>query len=150
MTIRNRKPLIALIVAAGSVLAIPAMAQSADAAQPVSQEVATDVGEIVVTGSRIRRDPTNAPTPLIQITREEMDQSGEANVVDYLADIPALTVSTVPDDTPGSNLNDCGLSLLNLRALGSNRNLVLLDGRRLPMAPSAKARTLSRAFAWEG
>ena len=42
------------------------------------------------------RDATTAPTPLIQITREEMDQSGEANVVDYLADIPALTFSTVP------------------------------------------------------
>jgi outer membrane receptor protein involved in Fe transport len=91
---------------------------------------ATQVEEVVVTGSRIRRDPTNAPTPLIQITREEMDQSGEANVVDYLADIPALTFSTVPEDTTGSNLNDGGLSLLNLRALGSNRTLVLVNGRR--------------------
>jgi outer membrane receptor protein involved in Fe transport len=85
---------------------------------------------VVVTGSRIRRDPTNTPTPLIQLNREEILQSGEPNVVDFLADIPALTGSIVPEDTTGSNLNDGGLSLLNLRNLGSERTLVLVDGRR--------------------
>ena len=91
---------------------------------------ASQVEEVVVTGSRIRRDATTAPTPLIQVTREEMDQSGEANVVDYLADIPALTFSVVPEDTTGSNLNDGGLSLLNLRGLGTARTLTLVNGRR--------------------
>ena len=91
---------------------------------------ASQVEEVVVTGSRICRDATTAPTPLIQVTREEMDQSGEANVVDYLADIPALTFSVVPEDTTGSNLNDGGLSLLNLRGLGTARTLTLVNGRR--------------------
>ncbi|MFN4068386.1 MAG: TonB-dependent receptor domain-containing protein [Brevundimonas aurantiaca] len=98
-----------------------------------AQEAGADpaeVGEIVVTGSRIRRDATNAPTPLIQIGQDEVLQSGEANVIDFLADIPALSFSQVPEDTTGSNLNDGGLSLLNLRGLGSVRTLVLVDGRR--------------------
>ena len=111
-------------------LTAPAMAQSADAAQPASQEVATDVGEIVVTGSRIRRDPTNAPTPLIQVSREAILSTGQTTVIDYLATLPALSNSVVPSDTTGSNLGDGGLSLPNLRSLGSNRTLTLVDGRR--------------------
>ncbi|MBW3559851.1 MAG: TonB-dependent receptor plug domain-containing protein, partial [Proteobacteria bacterium] len=88
------------------------------------------VEAVVVTGSRIRRDPTNAPTPLIQVGREEVLQSGEPNVVDFLADIPALSGSTVPEDTTGGVPNQGGLSLLNLRNLGAVRTLVLVDGRR--------------------
>ncbi len=112
-------------------LTAPAMAQSADAVQPVSQpDVATEVGEIVVTGSRIRRDPTNAPTPLIQVQREALLTTGQSSVINYLATIPALSNSVVPSDTTGSNLGDGGLSLPNLRSLGSNRTLTLVDGRR--------------------
>ncbi|OYX01592.1 MAG: hypothetical protein B7Z12_13910 [Caulobacter vibrioides] len=103
------------------------MAQAAPA--PAAQEEAI-VEEVVVTGSRIRRDPTNSPTPLIQVGREELLESGQTNVIDFLADIPALSFSITPEDTTGSNLNDGGLSLLNLRGLGSVRTLTLVDGRR--------------------
>ena len=96
----------------------------------VDDPTANEVDAVVVTGSRIRRSPVNSPTPLIQLGREEILQSGEANVIDFLADIPALSGSIVPEDTTGSNLNDGGLSLLNLRDLGAVRTLVLVDGRR--------------------
>jgi outer membrane receptor protein involved in Fe transport len=85
--------------------------------EPVSDDEAA-VEAVVVTGSRIRRDPTNAPTPLIQLNREEVLQSGEANIVDYLADVPALQLSQVPEDTTGNCTGAGGLSLLNLRGLG--------------------------------
>ena len=91
---------------------------------------ATEIDEVVVTGSRIRRDPTNAPTPLIQVTREALLTTGQSTVVDYLATIPALSNSLVPSDTTGSNLNDGGLSFANLRSLGTGRTLTLVDGRR--------------------
>ncbi|WP_396595515.1 TonB-dependent receptor domain-containing protein [Brevundimonas sp. R86498] len=107
-----------------TLMAAPTVTMAQDADQ------ASDVDEIVVTGSRIRRSPTNSPTPLIQIGQEEVLQSGEVNVVDFLADIPALSGSTVPEDTTGSNLNDGGLSLLSLRNLGAGRTLTLVDGRR--------------------
>jgi outer membrane receptor protein involved in Fe transport len=106
-------------------LTAPAFAQ--DASQDPE---ATEVDEIVVTGSRIRRDPTNAPTPLIQVQREQLLETGLATVVDYLATIPALSNSLVPSDTTGSNLNDGGLEFANLRSLGSGRTLTLVDGRR--------------------
>ena len=107
-----------------TLMAAPTVVMAQDADQ------ASDVDEIIVTGSRIRRSPTNSPTPLIQITQEDLLQSGEVNVVDFLADIPALSGSVVPEDTTGSNLNDGGLSLLSLRNLGSGRTLTLVDGRR--------------------
>ncbi|HYC75201.1 TonB-dependent receptor domain-containing protein [Brevundimonas sp.] len=91
---------------------------------------ATEIEEVVVTGSRIRRDPVNSPTPLIQVQREDLLSTGQATVIDYLATIPALSNSLVPSDTTGSNLNDGGLEFANLRSLGSGRTLTLVDGRR--------------------
>jgi outer membrane receptor protein involved in Fe transport len=89
-----------------------------------------EVEAVVVTGSRLRRDAANSPTPLIQLNREEILQSGEPSLVDYLADVPALQNSQVAEDTTGGFLGIGGLSLLNLRNLGTDRTLVLIDGRR--------------------
>ena len=117
------------ILAGMVVLSAPAFAQSSAAPLPTSQE-ATEVSEIVVTGSRIRRDPSTAPTPLIQVTAEELLETGQSSVIEYLATIPALMNSQVPTDTTGSVLNAGGLSLPNLRSLGSGRTLSLVNGRR--------------------
>ncbi|WP_029415296.1 TonB-dependent receptor domain-containing protein [Brevundimonas bacteroides] len=128
MNTSKRNYLFGTTVLAG-MLAVAAPAFAQDAA-PQQDEEATEVEEIVVTGSLIRRDPTTAPTPLIQTTREEIIQQGEQNVVDFLADIPALQNSQVPEDTTGGFVGIGGLSTLNLRNLGGARTLVLVDGRR--------------------
>ena len=129
-----RKHLLAsTILTAAMAASLPAMAQTAPgSADAVSaQEAGADqLEEIVVTGSRIRRDPTTAPTPLIQVSQEQLLTTGQSTVIDYLATIPALSNSVVPSDTTGSGLGDGGLSLPNLRSLGSNRTLTLVDGRR--------------------
>ncbi|QTC90010.1 TonB-dependent receptor domain-containing protein [Brevundimonas goettingensis] len=111
-------------------LGAPALAQTAPAPVAGAQDDTTTVEEVVVTGSRIRRDAVNAPTPLIQISQDQLLTTGQSTVIDYLATIPALSNSVVPSDTTGSNLGDGGLSLPNLRSLGSNRTLTLVDGRR--------------------
>ena len=127
-----RKHLLAsTILTAAMAFSLPALAQTAPANAAAGQEPdVNQLEEVVVTGSRIRRDATNAPTPLIQVTREELLSTGQTTVIDYLATIPALSNSLVPSDTTGSNLGDGGLSLPNLRSLGSNRTLTLVDGRR--------------------
>lgn len=123
----KRKYLFGTTILAGVIAAsAPALAQ--DASQDPQGEV--QVEEIVVTGSRIRRDPTNAPTPLIQVEREALLTTGQSTVIDYLATIPALSNSLVPSDTTGSGLNDGGLDFANLRSLGTGRTLTLVDGRR--------------------
>ncbi len=96
---------------------------------PAAAQTPSDVDEIVVTGSRIRRDPANSPTPLIQVQREELLTSGQSTLIDFLATVPALYNSQVPSDTTGS-LNIAGVSLANLRSLGTGRTLTLVDGRR--------------------
>jgi outer membrane receptor protein involved in Fe transport len=132
----QRKYLFCTTILAGMVaVSAPAFAQ--DAADPIataapgapSPQDATVVEEIVVTGSRIRRDPVNSPTPLIQVEREALLTTGQSTVIDYLATIPALAQSMIPSDTTGS-LGIGGLALPNLRALGSGRTLTLVDGRR--------------------
>ena len=112
------------ILAGVMAAAAPAFAQDP---APAEESV---VEEIVVTGSRIRRDPTNSPTPLITVSREQLTETGQSTVIDYLSTIPALSNSLVPTDTTGSNLNDGGLALPNLRSLGTGRTLTLVDGRR--------------------
>ncbi|WP_312136083.1 TonB-dependent receptor domain-containing protein [Brevundimonas sp.] len=123
----KRTYLLGTTVLAGVLAATAATAQNAGGS---SEAEATEVSEIVVTGSRIRRDPASAPTPLIQVSQEQLLQSGQATVIDYLATIPALSNSLVPSDTTGTGLNDGGLSLANLRSLGTGRTLTLVDGRR--------------------
>lgn len=130
----KRKHLFGTTILAGvmAAAAAPAFAQQQTPPAQDPDEV-TQVEEIVVTGSRIRRDPTTAPTPLIQVQREDLLNTGQNTVIDYLATIPALANSRLPSDTTNTGVDGLGLlglSTANLRSLGSNRTLVLIDGRR--------------------
>lgn len=131
----KRKYLFGTTILAGVIAAAaPAMAQESQLpgvnVQGQQGQEATEIEEVVITGSRIRRDPVNSPTPLIQVQREDLLSTGQATVIDYLATIPALSNSLVPSDTTGNNLNDGGLEFANLRSLGTGRTLTLVDGRR--------------------
>lgn len=105
---------------------VAAPTDSDDEATPSADE------EIVVTGSRIARPETDFPNPITSITAAQISQSGETNLTDFLVDSPALIGSTTTADTSGTNagFNSAGLNLLNLRNLGTNRTLTLVDGRR--------------------
>lgn len=125
--------------------AVPAYAQDADedlapiSVNDTSEEVADNEDLVVVTGSRIRRTVGDAPIPLTVIDQAQADISGFNNLADFLSDIPALQGSQVPDDTTGAVLNAAGLNLLNLRNLGANRTLVLIDGLRQVASQSGSA-----------
>ena len=125
-----RQRLLVGTIVGGSVLAMAGSAFAQTAPEPQTDEPAAEIDEVVVTGSRIRRDPTNSPTPLIQVSREQLLDTGRATMIDYLAQLPALSNSVIPSDTTGSNLGDGGTSFASLRSLGSGRTLTLIDGRR--------------------
>jgi len=128
--INQRHGLLGTTMLAGLVLtASSSWAQTAPVASQDSQK-ATEIEEVVVTGSRIRRDPATAPTPVIQITKEAVLETGQSSLIEYLATIPALMNSQVPSDTTAGVLNAGGLSLANLRSLGTGRTLSLVNGRR--------------------
>ena len=107
-----------------------ALAQEQAAASPATDTV--DDNTIVVTGTRIRRPELDFPNPITAVTSKEIQQSGRTNLTDYLTKIPALNGSTTSNATAGSNpdYGNSGLNELDLRHLGTQRTLVLVDGRR--------------------
>lgn len=121
-------------LAAGLILAatVPTGANAQDSV--VEDDPAPEEAEknIVVTGSRIARDPNlGSPAPIIAVTSEELQRSGTADVVDTLRDIPALSTSTSAEASIDGVFSEAvGQSILNLRGLGSNRTLVLVNGKR--------------------
>ncbi len=85
-----------------------------------------------MTGSRIVRDGFQAPTPLTVVGSEELQASGTPNVADYVNTIPAFAGSRMPTATNSSmSGGSSGMNAVNLRSLGLNRTLVLLDGHRV-------------------
>ena len=86
---------------------------------------------IQVTGSRIVRDDFTASNPVVSVDSENIQYSGATNLTSFLQDFPALVNSFDSQDSADTgNSGSAGLNLLNLRNLGTERTLVLVDGRR--------------------
>ena len=101
-------------------------------AEVTPKEDAKAIEEIVVTGTRLHSDSSLTPTPTVSITAESLQHTGTTNLTDFLSNQPALVGSRGSTQTSGSNagVGETGLNLLNLRNLGTDRTLVLVDGRR--------------------
>ena len=84
--------------------------------------------EVVVTGSRLVVNPLNAPQPVQIITAEQLELRGVTSAGDALENIPALIASNNVEQTARDGL--AGRVSLNLRNMGVNRTLVLVNGRR--------------------
>ena len=121
-------------VAVMSFLSPVAFAQQAENVNSVENTNSTgpEIEKVQVTGSRLRQDGANAPTPVTVISTKELEAGANINVADYVNDLPQLQNSSTPRSigfTSSTGLQ--GANLLNLRNLGTNRTLVLLDGRRV-------------------
>ena len=92
-----------------------------DANQPNQSE-----GDILVTGSRIARRDLTSSSPLSVVQDEEFTLSGAVNVEQVINTLPQV----IPGATSFSNNPGGGVATLNLRGLGAQRNLVLVNGRR--------------------
>ena len=109
-------------------------AQTGTAGEAASQQ--TQGSDIVVTGSRIARPEFAAPNPITSFNAAAIQQSGNTNVTTFLQRVPALTGSRDATQTSGGGavsagtFGQAGLNQLNLRNLGTNRTLVLVNGRR--------------------
>jgi outer membrane receptor protein involved in Fe transport len=122
----SKKALLGTSILAGvlALSALPAYAQTA----PAPQEQETQVDEIVVTGSRLRRENFDTPVPVTQISSEEFEQTAVGNAIDVIEDVPLVgfgSNSRGVNDQFGANA-----SFIDLFNLGSNRSLTLVNGRR--------------------
>jgi iron complex outermembrane receptor protein len=105
----------------------PSVDQQAAVAEPEDQADEDDA--IVVTGSRIVRPDLEAPSPVTTVDSEQFDLTGTVTVETLLNELPQL----IPGNTRTSN-NQGGedFSTLDLRGLGPQRTLILVDGERIP------------------
>jgi iron complex outermembrane receptor protein len=129
--------LLASTICAGSLfVAAPAMAQDRPAVQtPVTEEDAA----IVITGSRIARRDLESSSPVAVVAAEEFQLSGTVNVEQVLNALPQV----IPGTTAFSNNPGGGVATLNLRGLGTQRNLVLVNGRRWMFFDSSQTSDLN-------
>ncbi|MGH7027172.1 TonB-dependent receptor domain-containing protein [Brevundimonas sp.] len=124
----KRERLLASTMIAGFALAglaAPAMAQTTP--EPAQPEQASQVSDIVVTGSRIRQPNLTTTSPVTQVTGEDIDVQGVTRVEDLVTQLPqafAAQNSTVSNGASGT-------ATVSLRNLGSSRTLVLIDGKRM-------------------
>ncbi len=125
------------LLAAG--LIVPAFAQVAtDPAAPAATTTsegavpeAADEGDvIVVTGSRIASPVATAASPLQIVTAEAIQQSGATNVQDLLLENPIFGTPGISRTNSSFATQSAGVATVDLRNLGSDRTLVLVNGRR--------------------
>ncbi|MHA6723331.1 TonB-dependent receptor domain-containing protein [Sphingomonas sp. RS2018] len=127
--------LLAATALAGVVSAIPSIALAQASAPATAQTTDTTVAEedpsntIVVTGSRIRQQNLESPIPITVVNGEQFFETGQVAIGDVLNDLPQLR-NTFSQQNSTRFLGTRGLSLLDLRGLGTQRTLVLQNGRR--------------------
>jgi outer membrane receptor protein involved in Fe transport len=127
--------------AGASTLAIAmAMASQAFAQGGAATGEASNVGEVVVTASRVQRLGFEAPTPTTVQTSENIERQAFTFVTDFLNQVPAVRGSTGAGNLGlgGNVTTNPATSYLNLRNLGAGRSgeapartLVLVDGKRV-------------------
>ena len=115
---------------------------SAAAAQDVPAGATGDEGgeTIVVTGSRVITDGSQAPTPITVVSTEVLQQTTPSNIPDALNKLPVFQGGQRPRN-PGNGDSNRGGNTLALRGFGAQRTLVLVDGHRV--APSNANGTVS-------
>jgi outer membrane receptor protein involved in Fe transport len=89
---------------------------------------------VVVTGSRIQRPELESTTPILALGTEDLRSQGLNNVADVAAQLPQFSAAFGASRTQStfSGAEFSGLNQFNLRNLGSERTLTLINGRRAP------------------
>ncbi|WP_329888602.1 TonB-dependent receptor domain-containing protein [Stenotrophomonas sepilia] len=107
-----------------------ALVAGATTATAHAQE-ATNLDRIEVTGSRIRQVDTETAQPVLSISRASIEKSGFKTVADVLQNISAAGSPAISRSEPLSSGEAVGGFYIDLRNLGAERTLVLVDGKRL-------------------
>ena len=140
-----KRAMLALTLSTGFAWAVPALAQSTQPPPPPAGTSAAPSGDIVVTGSRIRRDPLDQPAPVVFVDRADLDRTGLVSTAEVLQRIPASGGALNSKFNNSGNFGNppdgggvgAGAAEVDLRYLGSKRVLVLVDGLRYVNGASA-------------
>ena len=104
------------------------------AADPPANSGDDKVAEVTVTGSRIVRRDYSSPSPVVTVSGDALQNSSNVSVDQELNKLPQVVPGanqfSSSGDVQATATSSPGAATVNLRGLGTNRNLVLLDGRR--------------------
>ena len=108
------------------------------------------IEEVVVTGSRLTQPNLTGPTSVNVLDRQQLDLSGAVNVSELIRTLPATGVSTLSSTNSNFTVNSSGINTVELRNLGEDRTLVLVNGRRFvggrPGTQQVDLNTIPTAF----
>jgi outer membrane receptor protein involved in Fe transport len=105
----------------------PGLAQTAPDQTAQAGQTAEATESIQVTGTRIRSPNVQSVAPVTSVSDEEVKLEGTTNVEKLLNNLPQITADQTNTESNGGS----GTATVNLRGLGVNRTLVLIDGKRL-------------------
>jgi iron complex outermembrane receptor protein len=126
----SMRPLAAAVIALVALRAAPADAQQAPSS---SASGTTELQEVVVTGSLIKRTDTETPSPVQIISDQDLKNSGYTNVVDVLRNLSANGSGTLNQGF--GQAFAAGASGIALRGLSVGDTLTLIDGERMVSYP---------------
>ncbi len=99
---------------------------------PAMAQAPEGVESVTVSSSRIMSSGFNAPTPTTVINADELTKQANPNVFTTVTQLPSLMGSTGSSVGNGGSSNGVnGLSALNIRGVGTQRNLIMIDGERV-------------------
>jgi iron complex outermembrane receptor protein len=127
---------VAAVVGHSAASAAPQSTPAPAPQEAQAERKASDIEEVTVTGSRIRRSEFTAASPVVIITSEETSLEGLLTTAEILqTNTLAAGSQQINDQTTGFvTENGPGANTIALRGVGSSRTLVLLNGRRLSPA----------------
>ncbi len=123
------------LATAGTAAALPALAQdsAATAALATHSAAPTTLDRIEITGSRIRQVDLETAQPVLSISRADIERQGFNSVADILQNLTAMGSPALSRSSPLSSGEASGGSYVDMRNLGAQRTLVLVNGKRLGM-----------------
>jgi len=96
----------------------------------------TELDRVSVTGSRIRRVDVETTQPVLTLSREDIQAQGFSSVADILQNISAAGAPAFSRSAPLIANQEAGGQYVDLRNLGAQRTLVLVNGKRLGISPA--------------
>ncbi len=116
------------LAAAGTAAALPALAQDSPAP--------TTLDRIEITGSRIRQVDLETAQPVLTISRADIERQGFNSVADILQNLTAMGSPALSRASPLAAGETAGGSFVDMRGLGAQRTLVLVNGKRMGISTS--------------
>ncbi|UPG85231.1 TonB-dependent receptor [Luteibacter aegosomatis] len=127
------------ILAGALAMALFSPTSFAQDAKPADAKDATALDKVVVTGSRIPRSEIEGSAPVVMVTAEQIKAQGFTTLVEFLNSLPQVATPDFSDRISTWGNTAVNARPINLRNLGPDHSLLLIDGHRVADYPQPSA-----------